>query len=80
MGPRTLTRVVPVPRSTPLTPEIRWCLAESVWRFAESQGFEVVSFREVEPLRDVPRSVGKSLGGKPDDFDWHVFEAVVSRA
>lgn len=73
---------VAVPRGKPLDTEIRWCMAESVWRFAEANGLIVQSFREVDPLRpvDVPASAAKKLGGKPEDFDWHVFEAVVTRA
>lgn len=77
---QTLTQTVPVPRGKPVTSEIRWCLAESVWRFAEANGLIVQSFREVDPRRDVPASAGKKLGARPEEFDWHVFEAVVARA
>lgn len=77
---KTLTRTVAVPRGKPVSTEIRWCVAESVWRFADSNGLIVESFREVDPRRDVPASAGKKLGGKSEDFDWHVFEAVVTRA
>lgn len=77
---KTLTRTVAVPCGTPVTAEIRWCMAESVWRFAADNGLVVQSFREVDPRRDVPASAGKRLGAKSEDFDWHVFEAVVTRA
>lgn len=77
---KTLTRTVAVPRNTPVSAEVRWCLAESVWRFAEDNGLSVVSFREVDPRRDVPVSAGRRLGAQTADFDWHVFEAVVTRA
>lgn len=80
MWSKTLTRTIPVPRNTPISDEARWCLAESVWRFAASKGLVVKSFRKVEPRRDVPASEGKKLGAKPEDFDWHVFEAVLIRA
>ena len=77
---KTLTQTVAVPRGKPVSTEIRWCVAESVWRFADTNGLIVESFREVDPRRDVPASAGKKLGGKSEDFDWHVFEAVVTRA
>jgi hypothetical protein len=52
-----------------------------VWRFADSNDLIVESFREVDPRRDdVPASAGKKLGATSEDFDWHVFEAVVTRA
>jgi len=76
----TLTRTVAVLRGKPVDAEIRWCMAESVWRYAEANGLIVKSFREVDPRRDVPASAGKKLGAKSEDFDWHVFEAVVTRA
>ena len=80
--PKTLTRVVPVPRGTKVSLEVRWCLAESVWKFAEARGLSVLSFREADPIPvgDVPKSVHGVLGAARDGFDWHVFEAVVTRA
>ena len=79
---KTLTRTVAVPRGKPVDPAIRWCLAESVWRYAGDNGLIVQSFREVDPRRadDVPPSARRALGAKPDEFDWHLFEAVVTRA
>lgn len=79
--PKTLTRTVAVPRNSSVTPETRWCLAESVWRYAADNDLSVLSFREVDPRRvdEIPRSV-RQFGVDRDEFDWHVFEAVVTRA
>lgn len=77
---KVLTRTVATPRGVPVDAATRWCLAESVWRFAGDNGLAVESFRQVDPRRDVPVSAGRTLGVRPDEFDWHVFEAVVSRA
>lgn len=79
---KTLTRTVPVPRGKSVDPVVRWCLAESVWRYAAENGLIVQSFREVEPRQpeDVPGSAGGALGVRRDAMDWRVFEAVVTRA
>lgn len=74
------TPPIPVPRGKPVDAETRWCVAESVWRFAADNDLIVQSFRQADPRRDMPASAGKKLGGKSEDFDWHVFEAVVTRA
>lgn len=82
MWPKTTTRVVPVPRGTKVSPEIRWCLAESVWKFADARGLSVLSFREADPLpaKDAPKTASHVLGASREEFDWHVFEAVLTRA
>lgn len=57
-------------------------MAESVWNFADANGLVVESFREVDPrsVEDIPKSAAVQLGERRDAFDWHVFEAVVTRA
>lgn len=82
MWSKTLTRTVAVERGRPVSPEVRWCIAESVWRFAADNGLVVESFREAEPRRveDVPKRSAGVLGRRREDMDWHVFEAVVRRA
>lgn len=79
---KTLWRTVAVSRGKPVDPEVRWCLAESVWRFADENGLVVQSFREVDPRShaDIPASAAQLLGARRDEFDWHLFKAVVTRA
>lgn len=79
---KTLTRTVPTPRGKPVDAAVRWCLAESVWRFAADNKLIVQSFREVDPRRhdDVPASAARALSARRDEMDWHQFEAVVTRA
>lgn len=79
---KTLTRTVATPRGKPVEPAVRWCLAESVWRFAADNELIVQSFREVDPRQvdDIPASAARAMGQRRDSLEWHVFEAVVTRA
>lgn len=80
--PKTIPRIIPVPKGTAVSAEVRWGIAESAWRYAAGRGLTVLSFRETDPVpvADVPKSVYGKLGASRDEFDWHRFEVVVDRA
>lgn len=80
---KTFRRVVPVPKGQGMSDaQLKWLMAEGMWRKAEDEGLVVRSFKEaprMNPL-DVPPKADRKLGAKSDQFDWRVFEAVAERA
>ncbi len=80
----TYRRVVPVPRGQSALDDrqLKWLMAEGMWRKADADGLVVQSFKEaprMNPL-DVPPRADRRLGAKSDQFEWRVFEAVAARA
>lgn len=76
-------RVVPVPKGQSMNDvQLKWLVAEGMWRAAESDGLVVQSFKEAPRMNhlDVPPRADKKLGAKSEQFDWRVFEAVAQRA
>lgn len=80
---KTFRRVVPVRKGESMPEaQLKWLVAEGMWRKAEAEGLVVESFREaprMNPL-DVPPKADRRLGAKSDQFEWRVFEAVAVRA
>lgn len=62
--------------------QLKWLVAESMWRQAADNGLEVVSFIESDPRDpdDIPPRVDRRIGATSDQFVWRVFEAEVRRA
>lgn len=83
MYTKTYRSVVPVAKSDPLDDvQLKWLVAEGMWRAAEADCLVVQSFMEVSPMdpMDVPPKVDRQLGAKANTFEWRVFEAVAQRA
>lgn len=80
---KTYRRTVPIPKGGGMDDtQLKWLVAEGMWRKAEADGLVVTSFKEaprVNPL-DIPPRADRALGAKSDQFDWRVFEAVATRA
>lgn len=83
MYEKTYRRVLPIDKRQPIDDtQLKWLVAEGMWRAAESDGLTVVSFKEaprMNPL-DVPPRADRALKAKSDQFEWRVFEAVAQRA
>lgn len=80
---KTYRRTVAVPKGKSIDDtQLKWLLAEGMWRKAEGDGLVVRSFKEasrINPL-DIPPRADRKLGAKSDQFEWRVFEAVAERA
>lgn len=80
---KTYRRVVPIRKGESMSDaQLKWLVAEGMWRAAESDGLVVQSFKEAPRMNpmDVPPKADRKLGAKSDQFEWRVFEAVAQRA